>query len=139
MPPGKTRRSDNPAYHRAYQRARRYYDYRSMVDATVTVRMIRALRRIGYTNVAIAQGCGLSHPNVIGNLANETNTGPRQRVFRDTADAVAAFYWGHHDKPRLDLHGKRTATFAAKRGWASPLAYDCITNIKERPKGVIKA
>ena len=44
-----------------------------MVDATVTVRMIRALRRIGYTNVAIAEGTGLGHPNVIGNLANEPN------------------------------------------------------------------
>ena len=134
-----TLKTENPAYHRAYQRARRYYDYRSMVDATVTVRMIRALRRIGYTNVLIAEGCGLSHPNTIGNLANDTNTGPRERVFRDTADAVADFYWRHHNKPRRDVHGKRTATFAAKQGWASPLAYEDITNTKEAPKGVVKA
>jgi hypothetical protein len=132
-------RSENPAYHRAYQAARRNYGYRSMVDATVTVRMVRALRRIGYTNVLIAEGCGLSHPNIIGNLANETNSGPREKVFRDTADAVAAFYWRHHDKPRLDFHGRRTATFAAKRGWASPMAWDRIEDIHERPKGVLKA
>ena len=134
-----TLKTENPAYHRAYQRARRYYDYRSMVDATVTVRMIRALRRIGYTNVLIAEGCGLSHPNIIGNLANDTNTGPRERVFRDTADAVADFYWRHHNKPRLDFHGRRTATFAAKRGWASSWAYEDITDLSEQPKGVVKA
>ena len=134
-----TLKTENPAYHRAYQRARRYYDYRSMVDATVTVRMIRALRRIGYTNVLIAEGCGLSHPNIIGNLANDTNTGPRERVFRDTADAVADFYWRHHNKPRLDFHGRRTATFAAKRGWASPWSWDDITDLSEQPKGVVKA
>lgn len=132
-------RSRRPGYHRAYQTLRRNYGYRSMVDATVTVRMIRALRRIGYTNVLIAKGAGLSHPNVIGNLANDTNTGPREKVFRDTAEAVAAFYWRHHDKPRLDHHGKRTATFAAKRGWASPAAWDDITDTKEAPKGVVTA
>jgi hypothetical protein len=110
-----------------------------MVDATVTVRMIRALRRIGYTNVAIAEGTGLGHPNVIGNLANETNSGPRQKVFAETAKAIAAFYWEHQDQPRMDFHGRRTATFAAKRGWAPPAAWDDITNLSERPKGLIKA
>lgn len=113
--------------------------YRRMVDSTVTVRMIRALRRIGYTNVLIAKGTGLGHPNVIGNLANDTNPGPRNKVFTETAEAIAAFYWAHQDKPRLDFHGRRTATFAAKRGWAPPAAYDRIEDITERPKGVVKA
>lgn len=139
MTRAQTPRSSRPEYARAYQAARRNYGYRRMVDATVTVRMIRALRRIGYTNVLIAEGTKLGHPNVIGNLANDSNTGPRARVFVDTAKAVAAFYWAHHDKPRLDFHGRRTATFAAKRGWASPVAYDDIENTRERPKGVLRA
>lgn len=132
-------RSSRPGYHRAYQAARRNYGYRRMVDATVTIRMIRALRRIGYTNVLIAEGTGLGHPNVIGNLANDSNTGPRQRVFADTAKAVAAYYWQHHNKPRTGFHAQRTATFAAKRGWPSPAAWDDITDLSERPKGVLKA
>lgn len=136
-----TPRSRRPGYGAAYQAARRNYGLTLMVDATVTVRMVRALRRIGYTNVAIAEGTKLGHPNVIGNLANESNhqVRPRTSVHTNTAKAVAAFYWQHHDKPRTDPMGRRTATYAAKRGWASPAAYDDITNTNERPKGVVKA
>jgi hypothetical protein len=113
--------------------------YHRMVDSTVTVRMIRALRRIGYSNRAIAAGTGLAHPNVIGNLANETNPGTRTKVFVETAEAVADFYWRHHNKPRTDADGRRMATWAARRGWASPMAYEDITDLSERPKGVLKA
>lgn len=131
--------SSRPEYSRAYAAARRNHGYRRMVDATVTARMIRALRRIGYTNVLIAQGTGLGHANVIGNLANDTNSGPREHVYAETARAVAAFYWRHHTKPRTDHHGKRTAAFATRAGWASPMAYDNITDLSERPKGVVAA
>ena len=135
----KTPPSHKHGYQRAYAAARRNYGYRRMVDATVTVRMIRALRRIGYTNVAIAEGCGLGHSNHIGNLANTSNTGPRREVYKDTAEAIADFYWKHQNKPRTDRVARQTIAFAVKRGWASPWAYDDITNVMEQPKGVVAA
>lgn len=113
--------------------------YHRMVDSTVTVRMIRALRRIGYSNKAIAAGTGVAHQNVIGNLANETNTGLRSKVYVETAEAVAAYYWRHHGRPRTDADGRRMTTWAAKRGWPSPMAYDDITDPSDQPKGVVPA
>ena len=111
------------------------------VEVTVTRRMLQALRAIGYTRTEIADGTGVGNARYIGNLSNSSGAGgPRERVYLRTAKAVEDFYWLHHEKPRDETPDHRKAvTYARRMGYAPPAAWDDVTDLNERPKGVLKA
>lgn len=107
-------------------------------DVTVTRRMLQALASIGHTFARIAEELGTDRAYV-SNLANgSAGGGPRQRVYLRTAKAVEAYYWANHNKPLSDVGAKRAITYARKRHWAAPAAWDDITDLQDKPKGVLR-
>lgn len=110
-------------------------------DATVTQRMLQALRAIGYTRSEIAEGTGVGNARYIGNLSNASGgSGPRKSVYLKTAKRIEDFYWGHYDEPRSGTpDSSKAITHARKAGFPAPASWDDITDTSERPKGVLKA
>lgn len=108
--------------------------YRLTTDATVTTRMIRALRAIGYSNARISREAGIGNTQYVGALAN----GRKERVRLATAEAVAAYYELHQHRPLDDPDAKKVITHAKKAGMAPPAAWDSITDISDSPKGLRK-
>lgn len=108
--------------------------YRLTVDATVTSRMVRALRRIGYSNARISREAGVGNTQYVSTLARFGK--PKVRIA--TAEAIADYYWRHHLKPLDDPDAKKVITHAKKAGMAPPAAFDDITDLSEQPKGIRK-
>lgn len=134
-----TVRSKAPQYANRYAKMHRH-GVRLTVDATVVRRMIRALNAIGYTNGEISAEAGVGCPSYVGNLTRgSAGGGPRTKVQLKTAQRIEAYYQEHHDKPRLSRPGnKRAATFARKRRYPPPAAWDDINDLSEKPKGVVR-
>lgn len=130
VPPSRTK-----AYSRRY--AKMYKSgYRLTTDATVTRRMLQALRCIGYSSPVLGVALNLTDRRV-RDLTTGRPTGARhtgESVYLSTARAVEDFYWAHHMKPRSDRGAKKCITAAKAAGWAPPLAWDDITDITEEPK-----
>lgn len=90
------------------------------VDPIGGMRRVRALYAAGHSLQEIVEESGVSRP-VLSALAN----GHRDRIARETADAIAAAY------RRLCMtpgSSRATARRAAQKGWAPPLAWTEIDN-----------
>ena len=114
-------------YSKMYRTGKRF-----TVPATGDRRRIQALRRIGYTTVAIAAGTGLS-PDFIRTVSQ----GREIRIGLAAHKRIGVFYEEHSWHPRIDTQAKKAATYAKKWGWAPPGAWDDIDSETDTPKGVL--
>jgi hypothetical protein len=96
------------------------------VDATGTIRRIRALYAIGHTLPQIAAHVGINH-NHVGNIAR----GKWTTVRATTADAVANAY---RHMARSAGPSLRARTIATRNGWHGPLAWDDIDDPAALPE-----
>lgn len=134
-----TPRSKRPDYAARYNKLHSI-GHRTTVDATVTRRMLQALRAIGYSSLVMSEALGWGEHWVRDlTTGRVVNNHTAQSVHVSTANRVAAFYWAHHMKPRTGRGAQRCINAARAAGWPSPMAYDDITNPHEAPKGVIRA
>lgn len=86
-----------------------------LVDATGTVRRIRALVAIGHPLLHIAQASGINN-TPLGIIAR----GGRRQVETRTAELIAALYRRWAAKPGTS---QRARNHAGRRGWHGPLAW----------------
>lgn len=132
---GVTYKSKSSAYASRYAKLSRN-GVEFTMDATPTRRMLQALARIGHSFTRIAEALDTDRA-YISSLANASSGGgPRERVYVRTAKAVEAYYQANQNSPLSDPGAKRAITYARKRGWAAPAAWDDITSLDEKPKGV---
>jgi transcriptional regulator with XRE-family HTH domain len=89
------------------------------VDATATVRRVRALVTIGYPIAQLAPRIGL-FPTAAGRIAR----GELQQVRATTAERVAREY---RTLARIPGPSNRARNDARRHGWHGPLAWDDIT------------
>ncbi|MCI4659620.1 hypothetical protein [Cryobacterium zhongshanensis] len=101
---------------------------RRLVDATGTVRRLRALVAIGYSQTDLALRLGLS-PVDLSALINAKRKRVPERTFSSTC-LIFASLW---DIPVLDPAGERLRRIAKARKWAVPLAWDDIDDPAETP------
>lgn len=89
------------------------------VDATGTLRRLRALTAIGHGVHTIARELGIG-PKVLGRVINRGQA----RVKAGFARSVTALYtrWSEHPGPSV-----RARTHAAAKGWPPPIAWDADT------------
>lgn len=112
----------------------------ALVDATGSVRRVRALMVLGWSQSQLARHLGMQ-PLSVSQLLR------RQTIRRATADRVRGVYDDLWDKPPpCDTPQARTAAararrYAAVRGWAPPAAWDDdrIDDPRGRPIGVVRA
>lgn len=103
-----------------------------MLDATGTVRRIRALIVLGHPYRVIAEAAGMTVPEV-----RRVSYHRHPHVYKATADRVArAFDALVGSPPDLnDRWVKRTRTEAARKGWVDgPFAWDDIDDPAEEPQ-----
>lgn len=111
----------------------------TVIDATGTVRRLRALVALGWSQAKLAQRLGLTPSNF-------TTTINADRVLVRTARAVRGLYdelWNQappEDTHREKLAASRARNLASARGWVSPLAWDddSIDDPAARPRGIRK-
>jgi transcriptional regulator with XRE-family HTH domain len=107
-----------PTIHDAHEATR--------VDSTGTVRRLRALVAIGHTQASIADALG-----VYRSVITHITAGDHAQVTVATARNIANLYTQWRWRPGTSV---RARNHAAKRGWASPLAWDDIDNPAETPE-----
>lgn len=90
------------------------------VPSTGTVRRLRALRCLGWTIADIARATGVPAKT----LRNPCHRG--QYVHRDTFTAVTVLYEQWCMTRPVGGYHERARRYAARMGWAPPLAYDDI-------------
>lgn len=103
------------------------------IPALGTIRRLQALRRLGWTVVAIAAESGIPEKT----LRNPTYRGTN--VYRTTADAVAATYDRLSMRIPEGPYATRERRYAERQGWPPPLAWDDIDNPTEQPRGHVTA
>lgn len=108
--------------------------YRTTVEPHVAMRKVRALAAIGHTHTRIAKATGLGDRQYVSHLAN----GDRTRISLATAKAIDAYYAAHHLNPLDTTDARRAKSFARKRNWMPPFAYDDITDLTCEPRGLRK-
>lgn len=99
------------------------------VDATGSIRQVRALMAIGREANEIKAATGLAH-NIISRLVN----GHAEHVFRGTAAAIGDAYERMCMTPGTSA---RSRNRAAREGWAPPLAWEGLdmSSPDARPEG----
>lgn len=127
-PPSKT-----TAYASRYAKMHRN-GVRLSTDATVSIRIIQALQAVGYTGAQIAEVAGLCDSRYVRALAN----GRRASVYLPTERALIAAFARLGDKQLDTPAARRVITYAKKRGYQVPAAWDDITDTAETPKGTRK-
>lgn len=95
------------------------------VDATGTVRRVRALVAIGWPIAHLAPRFGM-YDTALGNIAR----GQLAHVRATTADVVALEY---RVLSRIPGPSQRARNEASKKGWHGPAAWDDIDNPDEQP------
>lgn len=95
------------------------------VDATGTIRRLRALVAIGWPIDQLAPQVGI-FPTALGNIAR----GELAHVRATTADTVALHYQHLVRRPGPS---NRSRILARKKGWHGPAAWDDIDNPDEQP------
>lgn len=105
---------------------------RNTMDAYRVERRLKALATLGYSMAAIASECGVS-----ATALRKIVAGSRDRVNRDVAVGVLAFYRTHHMTPAIgDASGiARTVNWARRGGFHPPAAWDDIDDPDEQPAG----
>lgn len=101
---------------RARRAARAYLQGPNRIDATGTVRRLRALAVIGWDVYTLADRLSWDWHRV-----SRIRTGAQQMVLRDTARAIAAIY---DELAARRGPSARAALDARQRGWQPPLAWD---------------
>lgn len=102
------------------------YGPTELVDATGTRRRIHALMALGHSTPRIGTACALDE-STIRTLAT------RQRITPRSAQRIARVY----DELSMTVGtSTKTRRYAARMGWAPPLAWDDIDDPRERPSGV---
>jgi DNA-binding CsgD family transcriptional regulator len=96
------------------------------VDATGTVRRVRALVAIGHPVAHLAQQFGI-YPTALGNIAR----GELQNVRATTADTIALEY---RELCRTPGPSQRARNEARRKGWHGPLAWDDIDDPNCEPE-----
>lgn len=94
---------------------------RALLPALGTVRRLRALAAIGWTQTDLADRMGMQVTNFSGLIL-----GYRPRVTAATAAAAAELFRSAWDKPRLGGWSDRARQIAAARRWVGPLGWDDI-------------
>ncbi|GAA2485003.1 hypothetical protein GCM10010406_21570 [Streptomyces thermolineatus] len=100
------------------------------INAVGSIRRIRALIAIGYPIIRIAEAVGMSK-NALGRVINHEH----DKLTAENARAIADVYrrWAGTPGPSA-----RARAHAAKRGWASPAAWDdiddpnCVPDVDEQ-------
>lgn len=111
----------------------------TVIHATGTVRRLRALVTLGWSQAKLAQRMGITPPNF-------TTTINADRVLVRTARTVRGLYdelWNQappEDTHRDKIAASRARNVARSRGWVSPLAWDddSIDDPEARPRGIRK-
>lgn len=121
----------------AAARKRKWNNYLTLVGtpATVpsigTVRRIQALQALGWTHAQIADAADLTVECIRSPICRGTN------VYRSTAEGVAEAYDALAMKVAPDSRNARWCrTFARRKGWPPPLAWDDIDDPNEVPRGL---
>lgn len=114
---------------RRYDRAHRLHGH-GLVDSLGTVRRLRALSAIGWSQSYLAARLGKATSAV-----HILVVGRHDRVQRRIADAVAALYDELSMTPGPSEYARTTAR---RNGWAAPLAWDedAIDQPDARPQGM---
>lgn len=100
------------------------------VDATGSMRRIRALATLGYGLRAIADAAGSARIRI-----HHISTGEQPTVRRDLAERIAAAYKQLAYRPVPDNRFTvRTRNAAAAKGWHGPLAWDDIDDPDAKPE-----
>lgn len=131
----KTHRSKTPKYARAYDAARRNYQYRALVDGTVTRRKLAALQAIGYSLTYLGQQM---NPYRTQQSLSETFLSDAP-IHRRTEKDIARLYDELSNNPPEGIYANRVRIRARRLGYAPPAAFDDINDLSESPKGVVRA
>lgn len=99
-----------------------------LVPSTGTVRRLRALVAIGYTESFLSSRLGMQ----VGNF-NNLILGERERVTAATFGATSRLFSELWAVPASGRGVKGARTLARKRRWVGPLAWDDIDDPDERP------
>lgn len=118
------------AYQSRYRKDRYLVGYRRM-DATGARRRLQALSRMGWSMSSVAKATGLH----VAFLQRILNGNPGDRVNTKTHTAIAGFYSRHGMDQVNHPTANRLRILAARKGWVSPLAWDDIDNVCEKPYG----
>lgn len=105
----------------------------ALIDATGTVRRLRALVALGHSQVRIgAKLC------VTGARVSQLCRGRSKLVFRETAAKVIDLYNEWWDVVPTDRGANAARAYARSQAWGSPLAWDdeTIDDPEARPHGV---
>jgi transcriptional regulator with XRE-family HTH domain len=112
-----------------YEKARHLYGNR-MVPALGTRRRIQALMALGHSGADIGRRLGVTYQSV-----HKYERDTAELIFASTAEKVARVY----DEMSMTLptspHQHRIRKKAAARGYAPPLAFDCI-DTDPHPRGI---
>ncbi len=95
---------------------------RYMIGAVGAVRRIRALATLGWSFREIGRRSGITQRSIV-----DLNTGVIRNVRPDTYEAICRVYdelWDQPAPERRDGITGRMIRYAAKQGWAPPLAWD---------------
>lgn len=107
--------------------------YRLRTPNTGAKRRIQALCAIGWTQKELAERLGFAKLT-LNRLAQghyETLLVERDKKIRRLYDELSAI-------PRFGTpEARKSRAWARKNGWAPPLAWDNIDDLKERPKGAV--
>jgi hypothetical protein len=99
------------------------------VDATGTIRRVRALRAVGYSATNIATSFGFAETHV-RQISRGTQPTVRQRI----ADKIAAVYAEISNLPvPIGAGATMSRNYAAAQGWAPPGAWDDIDDPNSTP------
>lgn len=133
MPQATIPRSRTPEYSRKYDKLRRDHDYRALVDGAVTRRKLAALQAIGYSLTDIGKRMGRNQQSVSETFLSDAP------IHWKTERAIARIYDELHLTPLEGPYANRVRLRARRLGYAPPAAWDRIEDLKEQPKGVLKA
>ena len=125
-------RSKTKAYARKYDKLRRDYDYRALVDGAITRRKLEALQAIGYSLTNLGQRIGRTQQSMSDTFHGD------EPIHWTTQLAVARLYDELSSSPPEGMYANRVRIRARRLGYAPPAAWDRIEDIHERPKGVLR-
>lgn len=106
----------------------------ALVDPTGTVRRLRALVAIGWSETRLAGILGMG----VGNFWTLIH-GRRGRVTVTKQHAVVAMFRELWDQPQTGVAADRARRIAKHYRWVGPLAWDNIDDPDEQPEGVARA
>jgi hypothetical protein len=119
--------------HYRYEKHRRWLQTQGRgltVPATGFRRRVQALMALGWYQMEVAQWMGVSKDNLNQMMRTQG------KVRRRSHDAMVEVYEAHAmTVPPDDPGRQRARRYAAKQGWAPPLAWDDIDNPQEVPNG----